>query len=143
VRDQGRHEGGLWSARPGPRASVMLIGLRRRRADGPHCPPPSPLGFPLSKSNRWGPLPLVANPSSTAQRGGYSPLPVVGGRKEKKNTGVHAGVFFPGCRLPCLPVRPPPQRGVICPPVGASFIMPRPLRSACRCIFPQCPPCLR
>lgn len=108
-------EGGSQSARPGPRLPNNRIPIRRRQRSGPHYPPPSPRGFPPSKANRWGLLPMVANPSSIAQRGGVSPLPVVGACNEKKNTGVRAGIFFPGSRHPCLPAPPPPQRVPISP----------------------------
>jgi hypothetical protein len=98
-------------------------------------PPPSPQGFPPSKYKRWGLLPIVANPSSTAQRGGDHPFPVVRAGAVKKNTGVHAGIFFCPRRHPCRPAPPPPQRGVLSPPRGSSSITLNVVRPAATRLF--------
>jgi hypothetical protein len=70
-------------------------------------PPPRRRASPAQKPKKVGFAPStplrsipVANPSSTAQRGRDSPLPVVGGRNVEKNANVHVCVFF-------LPVGPP------------------------------------
>lgn len=97
-----KQESGAYSARPGPRnlqAYFATVVVYWR----PILSLPLAASFPLSGGlrprNRWGLLPplpavaLVANPSSTAQRGRGGSLPLVVRRKEGKNAGLPASVF--------------------------------------------------
>jgi hypothetical protein len=111
-------------AHPRPRLHIMIVVLRLRFTGGPPLSLPLAAGLPPLKSiggvysRRYA---LVVNPSSTAQRGRYSPRPVAVGCKVEKNTGVRAGVFFLTGGFHAAPTGNPPQMGVLCPPVFSVY----------------------